>query len=219
MPAPAGHPRLAREVIAQHQRERVLTAAAEVIAKRGYNSTTVDHIVSAAGIGVGTFYDLFDNKEDCFLQAYEQIVAEGREQIAAAVLADRPWPEQTCAALKAVLSMIAARPLDARLALVEVQTAGPAALIRHEATLDSAATFLRSGRESSPLASELPATLETAIVGGILWFLQQRILMSEIEDIEATLPELGEIAVRPYFGEAEVPAAIAVASPARMPAR
>jgi AcrR family transcriptional regulator len=195
----------------RHQRDRVLTAAAEIVAKRGYNSTTVDHIVSAAGIGVGTFYELFGNKEDCFLQAYERVIAEGRERIAAAVPPDRPWAEQVYAALGAVLTTIASRPLDARLALVEVQTAGPAALARHEQTLDALVPALRAGRRSSPLASELPAMLETAISGGVVWLLQQRIAEGQVDDIEPLLPELARIVIEPYFGEAEAERLIAAA--------
>ncbi len=187
-----------------HQRDRILAAASEVIAKRGYNSTAVDHIVAAAGIGVGTFYALFQNKEDCFLQAYDRIVAGAAEEMIAAIPFDRPWPEQAGAGLRALLAAIAARPLDARLALVEVQTAGPVALTRHEQTLARFTPFLRAGRESSPLGDELPATLETAIVGGVLWFLQQRIVMGELGEIDSLLRELVAVVVEPYFGVAEV---------------
>lgn len=206
---PAGRSRLSREVMVQHQRDRVLAVATEVIAKRGYNATTVDHIVSAAGIGVGTFYDFFDNKEDCFLQAYERIVARGREEMIAAILPNRSWSEQACAGMRALLETIAARPLEARLALVEVQTAGPTALARHEETLTGVGPFLAVARRSSALAEELPATLETALVGGVLWFLQQRIAMGEIEGIEALLPDLAGIVVEPYFGIDEAERAVA----------
>jgi AcrR family transcriptional regulator len=209
---PVGRERMPREVMHRHQRDRVLAAAAEVIAKRGYNATTVDHIVSAAGIGVGTFYEFFDNKEDCFLQAYAQIVERGMEEVASAVVPDRPWPEQACAGLAALLAAITARPLEARVALVEIQTAGPAALARHEETLAAVLPFLRAGRESSPEAPALPATLETAIAGGVLWLLQQRLLMGETAQLADQLPELARIVVEPYVGEEEAQRAAAAVS-------
>lgn len=208
---PVGREQLPREVMHQHQRDRVLIAAAEVIAKRGYNATTVDHIVSAAGIGVGTFYEFFDNKEDCFLQAYARIVATGREELEAATLSDRPWSEQACAGLQALLEAIVARPLDARIALVEIQAAGSAGFAHHQKTLAEVLPFLRVGRESSPEAGTLPATLETAIAGGVLWFLQQRLLMGETAGLREQLPELARIVVEPYVGEDEAQrAAVAV---------
>lgn len=202
MPTPVGRDPLPREVLAEHQRERVLTASVEIFAKRGYQGTTVDHIVSAARIGVGSFYSLFDGKEDCFLAVYDRIVAQGRERLTAAIPAGRPWSEQLTACLRALLEAIEAEPFAARIALVEVQTAGSTALAHHEANLDEVAALLRSGREHSPVPDELPATLEFATIGGLVWFLQQRIAMGEAGEAERLLPEVLEIVAGPYLGEA-----------------
>lgn len=198
---PAGREKLPREVMEEHQRDRVLTAAIEVFAKRGYPGTTVDHLVAAAKVGVGSFYSLFDGKEACFLQAYDRIVAEGRAQIGAAVPAEGSWPQQLVACLRALLVLIEAEPLRARVALVEVQTAGAEALAHYEANLEEPASLLRTGREHSPIAAELPASLEFATVGGLVWFLQQRVVLGEFEGVEKHLPDVMEIVVEPYFGE------------------
>jgi AcrR family transcriptional regulator len=200
-PVPAGRKKLPREVVEEHQRERVLAAATEVFAKRGYPGTTVDHIVAAAKVGVGSFYALFDGKEDCFLRAYERIVAATWTRIAAAAPSDAPWDQQTCAALRALLEAIEADPLGARVALVEVQTAGPTALDRYEKTIDAVIPLLKRGREESPVADELPPRLEEAILGGFAWFLQQRIVVGEFENAEAHLPDALEIVVEPYLGK------------------
>jgi AcrR family transcriptional regulator len=198
---PAGRDPLPREVMEEHQRDRVLTAAIEVFAKRGYPGTTVDHVVDAAKVGVGSFYSLFEGKEDCFLQGYERIVAEYRERIGAAIPSDSPWPRQACSALRALLEAIEADLLAARIALVEVQTAGAAALARYEEAIDAAIPLLARGRDASPVAEELPPRLEEAILGGLSWFLQQRVLLGEFESAEAHLPDVLEIAVEPYVGE------------------
>lgn len=198
---PAGRHRLAPEVRAEHQRERVLDAATRVFAKRGFQGTTIDHVVAAAKVGVGSFYALFDDKSDCFVQAYERVVEDARERISAAVPADAEWPEQACAALRAMLEQIEAEPLRARVALVEVQTAGSEALARYEETIDSAIPLLARGREVSPVAAELPPRLEEAIVGGLAWLLQQRLVLGEFEGAEALLPDVLEIAVEPFVGK------------------
>lgn len=200
MPTPVGRDRLPREVLAEHQRERVLGPAIEVFAKRGYQGTNVDHIVAAAKIGVGSFYALFDGKEACFLAAYDRVIAEGRERMVAALPAHGFWPQRLAACLRTLLTLIEADPFAARLALVEVQTAGPAALSHHERNLDQAAELLRGGREHSPFPDELPATLEYAIVGGLAWFLQQRIALGETEDVTGLLSEVLEIVAEPYLG-------------------
>lgn len=206
---PAGQHRLAPEVRAEHQRERILDAATGVFAKRGFQGTTIDNIVAAAKVGVGSFYEIFDNKSDCFVQVYERVVEAARARISAAVPVGAEWPEQACAALRALLEEIEAEPLRARVALVEVQTAGLEALARYEETIDSAIPLLARGREVSPVAAELPAHLEEAIVGGLAWLLQQRLVLGEFEGAEAHLPDVLEIAVEPYVGKEVVASLLA----------
>ncbi len=202
MPISVGRDRLPREVLAEHQRDRILNAAVEVFAKRGYQGTTVDHLVTAAHIGVGSFYEQFGNKEGCFLAVYDRIAAEGRERIAAALPGESSWGKRLAAGLAALLAAIEAEPFSARIALVEVQTAGPAALSHHDRNLDEAAELLRAGREHSPVPEELPATLELATIGGLTWFLQQRIAMGETAAAAKLLPEVLEIVAEPFLGEA-----------------
>lgn len=199
MSVPVGREPLPREVMLEHQRDRVIAAAIEVFAKRGYPATTVDHIVAAAKVAVGNFYSFFSGKEECFLVSYDRILAEGRERIEAEIPADAEQPEKVCFALKALLGLLAAEPLRARVALVEAQTAGPAALARYQATLDAIAPELRRCRAASPHAAELPETLEVATLGGVVWFLQQRIVLGEV-DRPGLLSDLVEIVLEPYVG-------------------
>jgi AcrR family transcriptional regulator len=201
MPTAVGRDQLPREVVAEHQRARVLVAATEVFAKRGYQATTVDHIVSAASIGVGSFYSHFDGKQACFLAAYDQIVAAGRRRVAEATPPRATWPEKLGICLRVLLELIEEEPFAARIALVEVQTAGAEALERHERNLDEAAKQLRLGREHSEVAGELPEALEFATIGGLTWFLQQRVAVGETANATALLPELLEIVAEPYLGE------------------
>jgi AcrR family transcriptional regulator len=202
MPRAIGREPFPREVVVEHQRERVLEAAIEVFAKRGYRGATVGNLVSAAKVGVNSFYALFDGKEDCFLAVYDQVVGESRERMGAAAPAGADWPRQTTAVLRALLELIEERPLAARVALVEVHTAGPTARARHDRDLDAVASLLRNGREHSSVAGELPATLEYSTVGGLAWLLQQRIASGEAAGITRLLPEVLEIAVEPYLGAA-----------------
>ncbi len=202
MPSPIGRDPFPREVVVEHQRERVIKASTEVFAKRGYRGATVGNLVSGAKVGVSSFYSLFEGKEDCFLAVYDQIAAESREQMLATVLRDAAWPQRVTAILGSLLELIEERPLAARIALVEVHTAGPIARAHHERNLDEVAAALRGGREHSVVPDELPATLEYATVGGLAWLLQQRIASGEAADISKLLPEVMEIAVEPYLGEA-----------------
>jgi AcrR family transcriptional regulator len=196
-----GRQPLSREIVEGHQRERVLGVAIDVFAKRGYRGTNVSHIVTAAKIGTPSFQALFGDKEGCFLQAYDRIIAVVRERVGATVDPERPWPQRLRAAMQLFLELIEEAPLPARLVLVEAQSAGEAALARHQANLDEVAALLRQGRAHSKLRDdELPATLEFGIVGGLFWFLQQRIAAGGATGATALLPDVMEIVAEPYLG-------------------
>lgn len=199
--APIGRGQVPRQVIEAHQRDRILDAALGVFARRGYPATTIDHIVAAARIGVGSFYALFDGKDDCFIQLFDRVAARGRERIVAAIPADADWAEQALSALRAALELIADEPHAGRIVLIEVQTAGPLALSRYGELLEGLAPLLRRGRELSPVGAELPQTFEDATIAGVAWLLHQRLVAGELKDIEKLLPELAGILIEPYIGE------------------
>lgn len=198
---PVGRDRVSQELVESHQRDRVLDAATGVFAKRGYTNTTIDHIVAAARIGVGSFYALFDGKEDCFAQVFDRVVERGRARLTDAIPVDAPWEEQAVAVLRALLELIAAEPHAARIALVEVQTAGPESLVRYEDLLDSLTPLLKKARGLSGQGAELPETFEDATIAGVAWLLQQRLVAGELDDLDNLLSDLVGILVEPYVGE------------------
>jgi hypothetical protein len=63
--------------------------------------------------------------------------------------------------------------------------------------------LLRHGRELGPAAAQLPETLEDTLAGGVLWSAYQRLIVGEVDRIEALLPEAIEFVLRPYIGEGE----------------
>jgi AcrR family transcriptional regulator len=200
---PTGRHGLPADIVATYQRERLLAATTELVAKRGYRGTSIDHIVKSARVGYVAFYELFEGKEDCFLAAFERIVEETSEALATAVATETEWPQQICAALEALLDLIAAHPASARVGLVEVQAAGPRAYASYEEAIDGAVPKLREGRALSVGASALSDTLEEAILGGIAWILHQRLVKGEMEKTGVLLGETIRIALSPYLGEAE----------------
>jgi AcrR family transcriptional regulator len=183
-----------------HQRDRVVSASVDVFAKRGYRRTTVDHLVAASQVSFGTFYSLFDGKEDCFLHVYDRILAEGYERIVASVPAGLSWPEQVVVVLRALVELIADEPMRARIALGEAQTGGPRALASYQEMMDKLIPHLQRGREETEGAKGLSPTLEEAILGGVVWLLNQQLLNEGPGSLEGTLPELVDIVLGPYVG-------------------
>lgn len=84
----AGERRLRRD--AERNRQRILTAAAEVFTERGLDAT-LDEVARAAGVGVGTVYRRFPDKEslvrELFRDRVDALVTVAEE----ACTAPDPW--------------------------------------------------------------------------------------------------------------------------------
>jgi len=211
---PVGREPLSREVIEGHQRERIAGAAVDVFAKRGYRATTIDHIVAAAQVGVGSFYSLFEGKEECFLYIYGTMVSEVRERLAAAIPDGADWVDAVGAVLCELLDTVTSDPFGARIVFVEAQTAGAAAEARYAETMSEPVRLLRGGRALRQRGEELPAGLESATVAGIAWLIHQRLVAGRPQEIPALLPEVAEIVFEPYLGRAETELVMARLLPA-----
>jgi AcrR family transcriptional regulator len=111
------------------QRERILLAARDVFASRGYGSAGVEEIVARARVSRTTFYVFFENKEQCLLAVFELGLQEvGREVLeAVSDSAGLDPAERVRAELRAVAGALAADPAMARVLLIEMVGATPAA--------------------------------------------------------------------------------------------
>ena len=62
--------RLSGKIPSGSQRERLLDAMTELTAKLGYQQVSVAQVSSRAGVSSATFYEQFEDKEDCLIAAY-----------------------------------------------------------------------------------------------------------------------------------------------------
>jgi AcrR family transcriptional regulator len=71
-PLPRGRHKLSREHVLASQRARIVSAMLDCTAAKGYAATTVTDVVSSARVSRNAFYELFDDKEECFLAACDE---------------------------------------------------------------------------------------------------------------------------------------------------
>jgi AcrR family transcriptional regulator len=198
---PIGGDRSRAEMLARDPRDRILVAMFEIVAKRGYHGATIEHIVKRAGVSRATFYEYFDNREDCLLAGFDEAAVELQRRMEAAAAEADEWPDQVRAALAAFLEHAIANPAMARTCIVESVTVGPVAMERYERALRTFVPLFRLGREVGEADGELPDELEDLIIGGLVWMVHQRLLRNEIDEIRALLPTMLEFALVPYMGE------------------
>jgi AcrR family transcriptional regulator len=175
---PRGPHGLSRDEVVASQRGRMIEAMAEAVAAKGYGATTVADVVAAAGVSRKTFYEHFDDREACFLAAYDAavdfvLVALG-ERMAAGDPGTADWRERVRAAVRAYLEVLAAEPAFARTFLVEVHAAGPRARARRGEVHARFVQFLRAQAEIArqdhrrlPDTPDTPDAVFLAIVGGV----------------------------------------------------
>lgn len=191
-----------RASVASDQRQRILRALAELVAKRGYNDVKVGLIVKRARVSFKTFYSHFSSKEECFLALFDGAVdLASRSMTEATAAAGDPWPRQVDAALRALFALVAADPATARACLVESPAAGPLLIARYEQARGGFASLLEPGRRLSPHEADLPPTLEDTVAGAVSWFLYQRLIVGEVDELQRRRPEALEFVLRPYLGE------------------
>jgi len=78
-----------RQMQAAETRERMMAAAREVFAERGYQAASVGAITKRADTAHGTFYLYFKNKDDAFTQVLDSIQEQIKNDSRAALSDDR----------------------------------------------------------------------------------------------------------------------------------
>jgi AcrR family transcriptional regulator len=94
------------------------------------------------------------------------------------------------AAFDAYASEVVAEPKAARLALVEVLSAGPSALAERERARQAFEHMVSSSLSDGPGGVELPAVVVKAIVGGVERITRLRLLGGDLEELPALADEL-----------------------------
>ncbi len=198
---PPGPQPVSRSAAAADQRRRILEATADLVAEHGYQGATIETIVRRAKVGYATFYKNFEDKEQCYLELLDAAYGVTGHRVQVAYDREEEWPDKVAAGLGALFETIASFANVGRACLVDVQTAGPEAVARHERMLKRFIPLLKPGRELNPRRAELPETLEDTLIGGVLWVLNQRLIADEADALRGLLPETIEFVLRPYVGE------------------
>jgi AcrR family transcriptional regulator len=100
-----------RERVGELQRARILGAMIELVYERGVRAVTVAHVVGRSGVSRRTFYELFDDREECLVAAFDYSTARAAAVARAAFEgAGGGWEEQVHAGLAALLGFFEREP-------------------------------------------------------------------------------------------------------------
>lgn len=187
----------------QLKRNRVLAAVVDVVQEVGYARMTVARVIAQARVSRKTFYDVFSDREDCFLAAFEHSVERARALAAAAYAGEPGWRDGVRAALGQLLLLMDEQPGVARLCVVESLSAGDRALERRAELFEELTAVVDRGRLMTRGRREPPQVTAEGLVGAIFAVLHKRIAEAGAEPLTDLLGPLMSLIVLPYLGERE----------------
>ncbi len=196
-PGPGGLP---RGQVTQIQRSRMLAAAVEAVEDVGYARMTVAQVISRARVSRKTFYDVFADREDCFLAAFEQALSQAQLIAQQAYEHETSWRDGVRAALARLLMFMDEEPGLAKLCIVEALGAGERVLERRAKVLEEIAAVIDRGREVTSATREPPEVTAEGVVGAIFAVLHTRVLEQGGERLIDLLGPLMSMIVLPYLG-------------------
>ena len=181
------------------RRKPILVAMIRVVGEKGYKETSVADVIAAAGTSRTTFYKHFDDKQDCFIAAYEMLVEQLFAEVQANCDAGAPWIERVSDGLATIVERFARDPALARTAIVEVAAAGAEARRLHWKAIVRFTEYLDGGRELAG-DRELPENISLMSAGAVSGLIFDELLAGRAEQLPERLPDLLFAMLVPYVG-------------------
>jgi AcrR family transcriptional regulator len=201
----------------QVQRARMLSAAARVVAELGYGGMSVARVAASAGVSRRTFYEVFEDRDDCFLALFDDALARAggivHEAVVEADAISGPleWRERVRAGLTALLRFVDEEPALGSLLVVEALGGGPRVLEGRAHAIDALIEIVHEGPRAAASAGKRrqdegpPRLTAEGVVGAVLSVVHARLLDSHATgrapaSLVGLLNPLMGMIVLPYLG-------------------
>jgi AcrR family transcriptional regulator len=191
---------LAPADVGEIQRARIVAAMTELVRERGVAEMTVAHLVARSGVSRRTFYELFENREDCVLAAFDRALARAGAAVLPAYETGGLWRERIAAGLEATLAFVDAEPEIGYLGIVGVLGAGPLALERRARVVEGLVAAVHEGRLESRAVRRPSRLVAEGVVGGVLAILHARLQARDPKPLLGLMRPLMASIVLPYLG-------------------
>jgi AcrR family transcriptional regulator len=180
----------------------MLAAVTEVAAERTAGDVTVARIVDRAGVSRRTFYEVFDDCEDCLLAAFDRAVACASERVVEAYREQNGWRDRLRVSLVALLVFLDDQPFMGRLLIVESLGGGRGMLERRRRVMSTIVETVDEGRAEAKVGSGATPITAEGVVGAVLSVIHARLLEPDHKPLVELVNPLMNMIVLPYRGPA-----------------
>ena len=190
---------MARSTAESATKDRILDAAVDVFARKGYHGAGVEDIVAASGTSKGAFYHYFASKQAIFLTLMDNLAEVVEQGVEAAISAEQGAMAKVEAALRVVVETAAEQRDLAKILLVEAVGLGPEFEEKRLEIHRRFAHVIQRHLDRAVAEGDIPPQ-DTALVArawfGALNEIISQWLLSGSEDLTARLPDLRTLLLR-----------------------
>jgi AcrR family transcriptional regulator len=174
----------------------------DVCAERGVAEVTVAHVVERAGVSRRTFYEIYADREECFLEAFDEGVARASRYVLDGYEQGARWVDRMRATLTALLAFLDAERATGRLLIVESLAGGDSAVARRRAVIERMIAFVDEANAEVKPDKQAPTLTAEGVVGGVLSILHSRLVGDDPGSFLELTGALASMIVLPYLGPA-----------------
>jgi AcrR family transcriptional regulator len=199
-PLPRGRHKLSRADVRDSQRRRLIRAMLDLVAERGYPATTVGDVVAAARCSRNAFYELFEDKEACYIAAADETGAEMLGALVSGAQQADSWLDALRSGTHSYLRWWVDNPGYAAAYLIDLPAAGRRALEQRDRVYaDFAAMFAglaARARAEQPLLPPLPPLAPRLLVMAITELIAQEVREGRVDELMKVEDELVRFIVK-----------------------
>jgi AcrR family transcriptional regulator len=165
---------IARQAVKPTQRERLLEAIVELSGQHGYQGLSIAQISSRAGVSSATFYELFEDKEGCMLEAYRDATQRTVARMESS-LEEGEWAKAARPAFAELLQSVQGDPDAGRVMFVEALSGGPRLRAELATVLDLMEQSAEALLDRAPAGASTLDVPARALIGGVRYIVSRHL--------------------------------------------
>jgi AcrR family transcriptional regulator len=191
-----GHGLNGAEPPARDERARLLQGILRLVTREDFHNLSAPQIADEANVPVEAFCELFAGKEECFLEALEDVSDQLLAIAADAELVGGDWPRAVRRVLGELMRHLADHPLHARTLAQEAFFSGSEAFERTVELSRTVAALLTEGAPTQPAG----ALTAEAVAGAVWHTIRCQASAGRIQLLAALSDHLAYVVLAPYIG-------------------